>query len=338
MKDKATDSRRVIAMAADDQYLWPLACSLFSALSTTQTEITFLIANVNGLLSPQGIRLANELLTTLGASGYVMDVNVDVGKVKRFDWNATVYARLGLLDLLDERFLWLDSDTLLRPGWDEIFKVSDELFDDASLVACAVMDRPATLEPLRRSGTNQAYSATKGNYFNAGVIAADPGRWRAAGFASQWRDLVATQDARGFTYLDQDVLNFILAGKVGFLSGAFNHIASEPTMGDEKILHFAGYPKPWKLDQAGRAFFVATEALNVGRPQHQVSGGGTAWQLFPLYWDQERFLEQALIDSKRPDLADDLQARLAAQLIVPTFKERAKLQALRFFARKLLCQ
>lgn len=336
MKDKVTDWRRVIAMATDDRYLWPLACSLFSALSTTQTDITFLIANVNGLLSPQGTCLANELLDTLGASGYVLDVNVDVGKVNRFQWNATVYARLGLLDLLDQRFLWLDGDTLLRPGWDEIFKVSDELFDDARLVACAVRDRPATLEPLRRSRTNQAYSATKGNYFNAGVIAADPGRWRAAGFASQWRDLVATQDAHGFMYPDQDVLNFILAGRVGFLPGVFNHIVSEPTMGDEKILHFAGYPKPWRLDQAGRAFFVATEALNAGRPQHQVSWGGTAWQLFPLYWDQERFLEQALLDNGRPDIAGDLQAQRAAQLMVPTFQERAKLQALRFFARKML--
>ncbi|HUB69379.1 MAG TPA: glycosyltransferase [Acidimicrobiales bacterium] len=329
-------SRRLVACAFDDRYLWPWACSALSAVAGANRNIEFLVANVNGLLSREAIDLVSELLDVFGAAGRVLDVRVDIKNFERYQWNLVVYARLRLLDTLDEPFLWLDSDTLLRPGWDELFNLSDQLFDNETVVACAVLDRQQTLDHMSTEGTNQAYSASKGAYFNSGVFAADPLRWRSGGFAEEWLPLVAHQEAHGFTFPDQDILNFLLAGRVGLLPRAFNHIVSEPTTGEEKVLHYAGYPKPWRLDPKGRAFFIATEALNADRPNHQVSGGGTAWHLFPLYWEQERILDRALIERGRQDVVASLHSIRSSQLVNPGLQERVKLSALRLLARDLL--
>lgn len=326
----------LLATSCDDRYLWPWACSLFSAVRSAKTPSRFLLANVNGLLSQGGKQLATDFLAFLQVDGEIVDITLAVGAEQKYDWNATVYARLALLDLLDERFVWLDSDTILSTGWTEIFTEADNLMQDSSIIACGVLDRTSTLDELRESGTNTAFEATKGDYFNAGILCVDPLRWRAAGMDGLWRELVATQSERGFNYQDQDVLNFLLAGRSGFLSQNFNHIVSEPTNGSESILHFAGFPKPWRLSEQGRAFFIATEALNYDRPKDQVSGGGQAWKLFPKYWEVERSLTEALEAKRDLNLLTGFRRLRESQLLAPSAQQKIKFWGLRLLSKKLL--
>ncbi|MGC8626723.1 MAG: glycosyltransferase family 8 protein [Acidimicrobiales bacterium] len=328
--------RPVVATAFDDRYLWPWACTVFSAVESSREPVRVLVANTNNMLSAKGANVAKALLGVLGAEGKVVDIIVEVKDFARYQWNATVYARLGLLDSLDEVFLWLDSDLLLRPGWQTIFELGSKMLEDQSLLACAVRDRQPTLDLLRKEGTNEAYLAAGDNYFNTGVFLADPRRWRSAGLQDKWVGLVGEAQARGFVFPDQDVLNFLLAGRAGLLAGDFNHIVSEPTSGREVVLHYAGYPKPWALAPAGRAFFVATEALNEGRPEHQISGGGTAWQLFPAYWDLERRLQDMLKDRGEHELLEQLLCSRAQTLVAMSPQERVKLLAMRALARRIL--
>lgn len=333
VEDRLT--RPLVATAFDDRYLWPWACTIFSAMESSREPLRVLVANTNNMLSAKAANMAKALLDVLGAEGRVEDVRVEVKDFSRYQWNATVYARLGLLDTLDEVFLWLDSDLLLCPGWHTIFEVGSQMLEDESLLACAVRDRQRTLDLLKKEGTNEAYLAAGDNYFNTGVFLADPRRWRREGLQDQWVDLVGEAEARGFVFPDQDVLNFLLAGRAGLLAGTFNHIVSETMSGREIVLHYAGYPKPWALTSAGRAFFVATEALNEGRPEHQISGGGTAWQLFPAYWDMERRLQEALRDRREDKLLGQLLDARAQTLVPMSPQERAKLSAMRVLARRI---
>jgi lipopolysaccharide biosynthesis glycosyltransferase len=219
-------------------------------------------------------------MALLEVDGEIIDMSLDVGVVNKYDWNATVYARLGLMDQLDERFMWLDSDTILCNDWTRIFTEAEDLMQDPNVIACGVLDRSVTIEQLRIAGTNTAFQAAQDAYFNAGVLLVDPLRWRRSGMDRLWDELIATQSERGFIYQDQDVLNYLLAKRVGLLPAGFNHIVSEATDDTTSILHYAGFPKPWRLSERGRAFFVATEAVNFDRPNDQISEGGTGWELF----------------------------------------------------------
>ena len=206
---------------------------------------------------------------------------------------------------------------------------------DSSVIACAVLDCPTTLDELRESGNNSAFQASQGSYINAGIFMADPIRWRHFGNDVLWKELVTRQSDLGFIYGDQDILNYLLAGKVGILPPRFNHIVSEASKGTEVILHYAGAPKPWRLSERGKAFFVATEAINFDRPNDQISVG-EAWRLFPTYWSAERALLALLQESGHIDLMNELLALRESQMSETLFLERVKFAGMRLLAKKLL--
>ncbi len=326
----------LVASAFDDKYLWPWACSAFSAIRSGGQAPNFLIANVDGLLSPRGEELVLRTSEALGFSAEIVPLKTPTWDVHYTNqWNATVFARLLLLDQLSERYLWLDSDTLVLNGWQQVTECSENLFATSDVIACAVRDCDSTLAQMAKAGTNEAFVVSHGNYVNAGIFVGDPRRWRAEGMHDRWTDVVATQSRRGFEYFDQDVLNLVLAGRIGILPRAYNHIVSEPAMGDERILHFAGYPKPWKLSPDSQAFFMASEALNAERPHHQISGGGTGWQLFPLYWQIEREFMECLTATGHEQLRDALLAIRATNVEALKWAASVKLRLMRLLATKM---
>jgi lipopolysaccharide biosynthesis glycosyltransferase len=280
--------------------------------------------------------MASEYFSFLEVEGDVVDVSIDVENSDQYQWNVTTYAPLALMDTLDETFMWLDADTILCPGWTQIFADSDLLLADPDIVACGVGDRSETLDLMRRAGTNSAYQAAGDHYINAGIMIIDPIRWRLVGLNCEWAGLAATQAERGFDYRDQDVLNYLLAGKVGLLSPRFNHIVAETAVGTELILHYAGFPKPWRLSETGQAFFVATEAANFDRPRHQISGGGRAWELFPRYWEVEREVMTSLEKKGRKELAIAFGRYRRSQLVELSWREKVKLSGIRLLSRQLL--
>ncbi|CAB4859594.1 unannotated protein [freshwater metagenome] len=327
-------SARLVATSFDDRYIWPWLCSLWSAVHGSQQPLRFLIANVNGLLSPEGKDVVAQCLKWLSVDGEVVDLEVNVPELNDHQWNATVYARLALLDSLDEPFMWLDADTLLLPGWDDIFTNGDRLFEDPAIIAGGVFDRGMTLARMKIDGKNQAFNRCGGRYFNAGILLLRPDRWKAAHLDSLWMDLVRREKELGFQYHDQDILNYLLTDRVSFLDVGFNHIISEPLSGSEKILHYAGFPKPWKLDEAGRAFFIALEVLNWDRPSHQISGGGSAWVTFPRYWDLETNVRAELAASGQESLVAALMKLRESQLSLFSKPEQFKFGMLRRIAKK----
>jgi lipopolysaccharide biosynthesis glycosyltransferase len=330
------ESARLVASSCDDRYLWPWACALYSAVRNADVPTRYLLANVNGLLSPVGQKMAREYFSFLKVEGNVVDVSITVEESEQYQWNVTTYAPLALMDTLDETFMWLDADTILSPGWTQIFADSDAHLSDSQIVACGVRDRAGTLDLMRKAGTNSAYQAAGDQYFNAGIMVVDPSRWRSAGFDREWLALAAAQTERGFAYRDQDVLNFLLAGKVGLLSARFNHIVAETAVGTELIFHFAGFPKPWRLSEAGQAFFVATEVANFDRPDHQISGGGRAWEQFPRYWEVERAVMASLEEKGFSELASAFVRYRRSQLVALSWREKVKLAGIRLLSRQLL--
>lgn len=91
-------------------------------------------------------------------------------------------------------------------------------------------------------------------YFNAGMMLIDVGQWNAARISENAVRLL-TCPGKSLKYLDQDALNVILEGRVGYINRKFNQI--EMLTHDERgyktevpqdtcIIHFAGADKPWQ--------------------------------------------------------------------------------------------
>jgi UDP-glucose:(galactosyl)LPS alpha-1,2-glucosyltransferase len=325
----------LVVTACDDRYLWPWACALYSAVRNSDVPLRFVLANVNGLLSPLGQQNAKEFFAFLNVEGEIVDVSLDIAEVAKYQWNATIFGRLALLDIMSERFLWLDSDTILCSGWTTIFAIADDLMKDPHIVACGILDRPSTLNWLRKEGTNTAFQATEGAYVNTGILIVDPLRWRQGGMNRQWVGMVATQSERGFDFPDQDILNYLLAGKVGLLPARFNHIVSELSNGTELILHFAGAPKPWSLSESSRAVFIATEAASFDQARDPMFGSGQAWQLFPRYWEIERALISSLEEEKRSELASALMRHRDTGMTSFPMLQRMKFRGVRLLSRRV---
>ncbi len=330
------ETARLVATSCDDRYLWPWACALYSAVRNGDLRTRFLLANVNGLLSPAGQRMAREYFSFLEIDGDIVDVSIRVDEDEKYQWNATTYAPLALMDTLNESFMWLDADTILCPGWTQIFSDSDRLLADPNIVACGVQDRSETLDLMRSKGSNNAYQAAGDRYFNAGVMVLDPLRWRSLKMNLEWIGLAASQVERGFEYRDQDVLNYLLAGKVGLLTARFNHIVAERGVGTELILHYAGFPKPWRLSESGQAFFIATEVANFDRPRHQISGGGSAWELFPRYWEVERAMVASMEEQGCSELASAFRRYRKGQVVELSWRQKVKLSGIRLLSRQVL--
>jgi len=324
-----------VASAFDDRYLWPWAISMFSARRHSKATFDVVIGNVNGELSRKAQALALKVLSALGIEGSIIDVQIDVGSFTRHQWSESVYGRLGLMDNLEDAFLWLDADTLLRPGWSKLFDDAERYFQDPSRIICAVQDRQLTRDRLRREGSNQAYLRVGEDYFNSGVVAVEPSRWRDKGFPMEWVKLVGNQGELGFEYPDQDALNYLLWDSLASIDGSYNHIVSESMSGEERILHFAGYPKPWRLDADYKQFFIALEVLNLNRPFDQLSGGGHAWEAFVLYWLEESLFEQFIASGLSNEVGEALLRAKESNLMTLSRMEQMKLRALRALSKKI---
>jgi lipopolysaccharide biosynthesis glycosyltransferase len=320
-------------MCFDDRYLWPWAMTIATAKKHADRDFRCFVANANGLLTQEGKSEARRIATALDVNLEIQDFEVPVGEYSRNQWNATVYARLRMMDELTDDFLWLDSDLIIRPGWCELFDLGAAALADDSKIAVAVRDRQQMIDILRARGNNAAFTAAGDQYFNSGILYVRPSRWQATDYPTQWPQLVRDEASYGFTIVDQDVLNYLLAGQMAFFPGEFNRIISDPMMGNEKVWHYAGAPKPWRIEGDMRGFYMAVETINLDRPAHRITDGGSAYSMYPRYWEAEAEV-LATIAARDQVLADDLWRRRDGQMLTLSRAQKAKWAIMRLAARQ----
>jgi lipopolysaccharide biosynthesis glycosyltransferase len=110
----------LVCTGIDDNYLWPWMVSIFSASIHSQKKIKVGLGVIKGNFSRKNLELArnfcNYLKIDLIYKEFEFDIQVQLEHLPK-----ETYIRILWMDVLDEQFLWLDSDTLALPGWDEIF-------------------------------------------------------------------------------------------------------------------------------------------------------------------------------------------------------------------------
>lgn len=155
------------------------------------------------------------------------------------------FFRFLLPDILPavDRVLYLDVDIIVRGDVAEIYAMPLQ-----GLWAAAVrdlwLDRDETTGLKKGLGLSAADT-----YVNAGVMLIDLAAWRTEGLGVRAERLMV-ESGEEFRYLDQDVLNLLLKGRVKILGdewnfATWNYERDKKMRRRAKILHYTGKTKPW---------------------------------------------------------------------------------------------
>ncbi|MDE1906324.1 MAG: hypothetical protein KGH75_07720 [Rhodospirillales bacterium] len=167
--------------------------------------------------------------------------------------SAFSYARLLAADYwlrVYDRLLYVDSDTRIAGALAPLFGL--EL---GSAIAAMAEDCGRYLGDAGGRENWDEYRATTGlppgaPYYNAGVMLLDAVRWREEALGHQAEAMVRAR-GQALRFMDQDVLNVLLAGRIAELSPRWNFMTHYMGLGLEaavqpRILHYANVLKPWR--------------------------------------------------------------------------------------------
>jgi hypothetical protein len=163
------------------------------------------------------------------------------------------YARLAAADywLRDyDRLLYIDSDTRLAGALTPLFGLELDgavagMTEDCGRYLGDAAGREGWDNYRRRTGLPLA-----GPYFNSGVLLLDAARWRAEEFWPRAQAMIHERGAE-LRFMDQDVLNVLLAGRIAELSPRWNFCSHYMGLGLEELVHphiqhFLNVLKPWR--------------------------------------------------------------------------------------------
>ena len=275
----AATSDPIVLCAADDNYVKPLAVTLFSAANSLRAG-----SRLNVLLMDGGLKESSWH----GLKETFADVPIDI-HVIRPDLNAvsdlmtshhitkTAYLRLLAGKWLPEsinKVIYLDSDVLVRGDLNELWEY--ELGDHYCLavpdIACPHVDARlgnsnfkksspylASLSPIQN--WKELGLAPEGSYFNSGVMVLNIDRWRRENIETKLLSCLRN-NAKFVWCWDQYALNVVFAGQWGKLPLRWNqgaHVFEFPDhdhlpvcpeqyremLADPAIIHFTTEWKPW---------------------------------------------------------------------------------------------
>jgi lipopolysaccharide biosynthesis glycosyltransferase len=249
-----TIMKMLIALAADDAYVMPLATTLRSIIEANRAHhpISFFVLH-------EGIRpdRQKKVLASLPpGSAQLLWVPVESQLFKSFTTiphvSKMTYARLLLPRLFPEtvsRILYLDTDLLvlsdLAPLWQTDlngypFAAVPDFYYHTHFLR-------EGLDPEKNRARYPGLPPVK-EYFNAGVLLIDLGRWRKEGISEKALDYLHRH--AGLPNMDQDALNYVCPNLWKRLDLRWNvqdHI--HRVIGDDAgIVHFVTKLKPWKAD------------------------------------------------------------------------------------------
>ncbi len=144
-----------------------------------------------------------------------------------------------LLFPLYEKAVYIDSDTILRGDIGELF--DKELGDNLVL---AMPDPKVANIPEFRDYVEKALNVPANEYVNDGVMLMDLRKMRKCKYLTQMVEMMKKYDA-DLVAPDQDYLNVIAKGRIGYLEPEWNAEPTEKIDKKVKLVHFNLFNKPW---------------------------------------------------------------------------------------------
>ena len=181
---------------------------------------------------------------------------VNCDRLKAFpttkNWSVAMYFRFIIGDYFigqQPRVLYLDADIVCQGS---IKPLATLLLGDS--VAGVVPERDKKW--WRSRSQSLECPAIENGYFNSGVLLLNIPAWASESVSSKAMSLLSDKNVtRKLSFMDQDILNIILAGKVTFIEGKYNTQFSlnyelktafvNPINDGTVLIHYVGPTKPW---------------------------------------------------------------------------------------------
>ena len=266
-----------VAFAADDNYVPMLSTTIYSMLKNASRDYRYDVIVLTRDISEGNKKRVEGFLSRFeNASIRFCDVSQMVDSYNLPTNNPHIsietYYRFLVQQLLPhyDKVLYLDSDLIVKDDVSKLYTI-----DLGSNLLGAVRDLDFLGNINMKDGERMRYAKEilrmhdPYAYFQAGVLVMNTKAMRA--FCSIERWLEAASDDR-FIYNDQDVLNACCEGRVAYIDYSWNvmtdcanrirnffayapadvYDAYLKSRNCEKIVHYAGFQKPWKMVDCDR--------------------------------------------------------------------------------------
>jgi len=237
---QSTASKNIVALALDDRMVLGFLVLAHATVRTAATPPFLIVAYFEGELSSKNQVFVDRFLQWLGVDYRLVAYVADPLFSERRHLTKTTFSKFVIADEVTTAHLWLDIDTIVVAGWDDIFQALRDAPPGVSLVVAEKIVSPHT----------------KFEGFNAGVLG-----W--TGYARKpWKEALAALPPKRFSS-EQYLFNTLYldtVSRVGceynFLSSWHEHLREHSS---PRIVHFSGPVKPWHLH---RVHVDAWEGIN----------------------------------------------------------------------------
>ncbi|MTC55709.1 MULTISPECIES: lipopolysaccharide 3-alpha-galactosyltransferase [Providencia] len=170
------------------------------------------------------------------------------------NWSYATYFRFIIADYFSdqlERIIYMDADIMCQGSLKEILDIQfshDE-------IAAVVPERDS--EWWKKRANALGIPSIEKGYFNAGFLVLNLASWKKNDISLKAMDLLSQDEVKSkISYLDQDILNMLLTGKVIYLDQKYNTQYSlnyelqngkkeNPITNKTILIHYIGPTKPW---------------------------------------------------------------------------------------------
>lgn len=259
-----------ICYGIDQNFLFGCGISIASIL-LNNTDSNFVFHIYIDVINDEQIVKIRELAERYYSRIEIHTINCD--RLLSFpttkNWSIATYFRFIIGDSFigrEERIIYMDADIMCQGSIRELFSLN---IDDK--VAAVVPERDTTW--WKKRADSLGCSALEKGYFNAGFLLLNISAWAKENVSAKALAILSDDlMVKKLSYLDQDILNIILADKVEFLDIKYNTQFSlnyelkdnvVSSINDNTIfIHYIGPTKPWHAwaqYPRAQAFILAKE-------------------------------------------------------------------------------
>jgi lipopolysaccharide biosynthesis glycosyltransferase len=260
-----TDSPIPVLFCTDSNYWQHLGATLASLLASNgRHQFRIMICSIDG--DPENEAKIKGIATRFG-NATLEFIRFTPRRRESFPITGHIslaaYLRLFMAEYLDpavEKLLYLDCDLIVRKDIEALWAADIEDY-----LAAAVLEpwlpASAAMQANMEQERKMLGFSREDAYFNSGVMLINVKRWRGEDLLTQFI-ACANEKFSALSSWDQDILNYVLRGRVAFLSPRWNFLAIYAEMVPEQvrltraefssirkdpdIVHFTTRFKPWQ--------------------------------------------------------------------------------------------
>lgn len=228
-----------VAMTGDSLYMYPLGVALHSLARFGPPDVTLDYAvplDWRQMVRPEEVKHLRRLASALGWTFRLIECPIEAAGLPRtLHISPITFVKPAYFDVCDANLcLFIDADAVAVSPWDSMAEMIDK-----QAISAARENNMGSFE--RQWNADLA----AGWYVNAGMLVCRPDLWRDL-HSERWRYLLETYDDWDFHLLEQDIMNATLLGRADLLPDVYNVRPNYGhTLEDARIVHFAGWWKPW---------------------------------------------------------------------------------------------